>query len=401
MDELPNSIEQYGDQVKQYYITRGPDRIFDSDEYTCSEHYSPYYGQLIADRIAEIARKYQAYKVIEVGGGRGQFAFDVLTRLREEHPDVFAQLSYLLVDVSYPLQLCQRQMLEEFSVEFVTASAAHLPFANRSFHNSIIISNEVLADLPSVIPTGKEEIPADVMNLAVEANITLRDDCYFNVGAFQFLLEISRVISSGAVMIIEYGVDEVPKSRVLGGKTNNHIEVAINKKDLAAAAEVLFSEVTVGPLIDLIGEKALHTMIRKSLIDLPDGLTEWLFNLLWMTERLPPRRLGSELINRIFLEGEPREEAAALQRIKFWQEKMLTIKVMNRYERIFLENLTALLISFDETFGHEAATQLFKGFQRLHQLGTKVLLEKTMYAKRTYMDKGYIDEDFFFLLCGV
>jgi len=52
-------------------------------------------------------------------------------------------------------------------------------------------------------------------------------------------------------------------------------------------------------------------------------------------------------------------------------------------------------------FGRQAALQLFEGFQRLHKLGTKIFFQKTMYADRDYLDKGYIDEDFFFLLCRV
>lgn len=400
MDEIPQNITQHRKQVKKYYSTRGAEQIFNYDEYTCSEHYSPYYGHLIGDRVAEIAKKYRAYQLIEVGGGRGRFAFDILSRLRERHQDVFKQLSYTLLDISYPLQICQIELLKDFSVEFITASATHLPFNSGSLHNSIIISNEVLADLPSVIPTKKRDIPADVRDLAVKANINLKDDSYFNVGAFQFLLEIHRILSSGVVIIIEYGVDKDPKPRTLGGEGSNHIEVAINKKDLSAAAGILFSDVTVGPLIDLIGEGALSKMIKKLPVDLPNVLINWLFDLVWMTEHLSPKRLKPQLLNKIFVE-EDHEGEAALEMIKYWQERLVNTKVTNNYERMFLENLSSLFIVFDEMFGRQAAIELLKGFQRLHQLGTKIFFNKTMYADRDYLDKGYIDEDFFFLLCRV
>ena len=398
-DIFSSSREEHRIEVKEYYNRRNPDDLFNYDQYTSSEHYSPFYGELIADKLANFISEHNICRIVEVGGGRGQLAFDILARLRSKHNNLFKKVQYIIVDISHTLGKYQQKRLAEFNnTRFINASATNLPFSNSSLNNTIIISNEVLADLPS-FSTAREDLePGPVKELVERTGINTKDDKYFNIGTFEFLIEARRVLDTGIFLLIEYGVDEKPEARVLGNGYLNHIEIAINKRKLNIAAHDLFFKVSSGPLIELVGEENLVRNQSKAIPSLPDNIMHWLFDQILSVEQFCKKKIDGKFVKNIFTSDASNIDS--LQRIRYWIEKIeSTTLSSNRFEKKFLENLTSLFVTFEKKFGLDATLELLYSFQRLHKLSRDVMFESTLRADKSNQRKGEIDEVFFFLLC--
>ena len=126
---------------------------------TPCEIFTPYYGEAIARSI--VARHKRAYgsseplQLLEIGGGNGTFAADVLRFLRREEPDLFSRCKYLLVEISESLADVQRRNLSDLGAERVEVihSCASEWAAERSSSQQLegpwfITLLEVLDNLP-------------------------------------------------------------------------------------------------------------------------------------------------------------------------------------------------------------------------------------------------------------
>lgn len=393
----PQKVAEHRRQVREYYNRREPDDIFDQDQYTCSEHYSPYYGYLVADRLAELARTHRAYHILEVGGGRGRLALDILNRFKDRHEDLYQKIRYIIVDISYQLNQYQKKVLSAHDKgRYVNGSATHLPFGDRSLKNAIILSNEVLADLPSLYTGQEEVIPGPVEELIRRAGLVIGDRQYLNSGALEFLLEVRRILWNGVLLIIEYGVEKDPRARVLGPDELSHIEIAIERGNLKKAADFLFKNTRTGPLVDLFGEEALKDIFLRGGVAVPPQMRKWLFELVWLTEHMEGKGLEPGRVEDFFVRNDNRQRSY-FARFKNRLKQIEDMAFTNTHQEAFIKNLMGLFVAFERRFGRDDCDRLIKALRQVHQLQAETMLEETARAGREHSPAGDLEEDFFFL----
>jgi SAM-dependent MidA family methyltransferase len=115
------------------------------DYYTSSNVHSAF-GALLARAFAELwAGSVQPLTIVEVGAGTGQLASDVISALRDEHPPVFEQLTYVPIDASPAMRTRQREKLAAFEDHIRWGDLEDL---EREAINGIVFSNEFVDALP-------------------------------------------------------------------------------------------------------------------------------------------------------------------------------------------------------------------------------------------------------------
>jgi SAM-dependent MidA family methyltransferase len=86
-------------------------------DYYTSPHVHPIFGQLLARQIRqmwEILGSPSPFTLVEMGGGRGLLASDILDYCRTQLPDFYRNLVYVLAEVSRPAVEKQRALLAPF-----------------------------------------------------------------------------------------------------------------------------------------------------------------------------------------------------------------------------------------------------------------------------------------------
>lgn len=106
------------------------------------------FGQLLAFQFAEWLAECQTetrpVQIVEAGAHRGDLARDILTSLRANHPALFQNLQYGIVEPSSVRQQWQAATLAEFSHTVTWASG----ISSSSPINGIIFANELLDAMP-------------------------------------------------------------------------------------------------------------------------------------------------------------------------------------------------------------------------------------------------------------
>lgn len=171
-------------------------------------------------------------QIVEVGGGLGSVAAGVLTTIRSDHPEIFANLAYTIVDLSPALRAKQAETLEAAGVAdkvaWVAANAETHQFEPNSI--DLLLSNEVVGDFTvvklsmnllgldgaddplEVIEDWSEELCerlGESGRVIQSYGLPLRDaaeEFYLNVGAIQFLEQVAKGLRPGGWLYIsEYG----------------------------------------------------------------------------------------------------------------------------------------------------------------------------------------------------
>jgi SAM-dependent MidA family methyltransferase len=97
----------YHSQYGYYMAPR--DRIGKAGDFFTSSSVNRLFGHLVARQLAQMAELLSAetFQIVEQGAGEGHLALDILDALAEESPELYARLTYTLVEVSP--DNCQRQ----------------------------------------------------------------------------------------------------------------------------------------------------------------------------------------------------------------------------------------------------------------------------------------------------
>ena len=87
---------QYG-----YYMAQR-DRIGKAGDFYTSSSVNALFGRLVARQLVQMAELLSAeiFQIVEQGAGEGHLALDILDALAEEAPELYARLTYTLVEVS-------------------------------------------------------------------------------------------------------------------------------------------------------------------------------------------------------------------------------------------------------------------------------------------------------------
>ncbi|MFH7028445.1 MAG: class I SAM-dependent methyltransferase [Heteroscytonema crispum UTEX LB 1556] len=128
-----------------YYSTQAVNLGKQGDFFT-SVHLGADFGELLAEQFVqmwEILGQPTPFSLVEMGAGQGHLASDILKYLKQQYPDFFAALEYIIVEKSPTLKQEQQQRLQEFSVRW--CNLEEIP------NNSItgcFFSNELVDALP-------------------------------------------------------------------------------------------------------------------------------------------------------------------------------------------------------------------------------------------------------------
>lgn len=118
------------------------------DFVTSPELFSPEYGHGVARILAgmweEMGRP-APFTVVEMGGGNGVLARDILGAIRAGNPAFYQAISYLSVEISPALVARQRENLRGLPAQIILGSAYALPLRGI---RGCFISNELVDSLP-------------------------------------------------------------------------------------------------------------------------------------------------------------------------------------------------------------------------------------------------------------
>jgi len=210
------------------YYRAGRTRIGKEGDYYTSPCVHPAFGEIIGRFIYKVYKSLdiQELTIVEMGAGKGYLALDILDSIKRNQPQFYSNLNYLIVEISPTLIAKEKNILKD-----------HLHKIR--FHSSIseienekvigvFISNELLDSFPfhriKYIKNKFQEIYLDLLhdefteildNLSTGElkNYIDRYDLEFvegqeleiNLDAKQWLLDVSRIISKGFVVTIDYG----------------------------------------------------------------------------------------------------------------------------------------------------------------------------------------------------
>ncbi len=201
------------------------------------------YGERLFDVLDGRGHVRRDALIVEVGPGDGELGQAWLARLA-------SPVDYLRVDASPELLRTQRARMP--GTRELLGSATSLPLPDSSV--GLLYSNEVIADLTAV----PYEPGRPAHGAAAEVEERLRryriapheGAALYNLGAWQFLEEIARVLAPGGVAwLSEFGgLDELPEETT----QLDHPEVSIHFGHLVVIARALGLRARVEPLAECL-----------------------------------------------------------------------------------------------------------------------------------------------------
>ena len=198
------------------------------DFYTSSNVHSAF-GAVLARSFVTLWNELSpggALRIVEIGGGTGRLACDVLTALQEQHPRAFREVAYFIVESSPQMRRHEQALLAVFDGRVQWGELQEL---NRAPIAGLFFSNELVDALPvhrvrleqAVIEEqyvtignngqltqdwGRPSTPELMSYLErVCARLTEGQIVEINLDAIRLLEEVSSVILEGFVFTIDYG----------------------------------------------------------------------------------------------------------------------------------------------------------------------------------------------------
>ncbi len=224
---------QYG-----YYNADRPS-IGKQGDFITSSDWGADFAEILAEQFVEIWEifgKPQNFAIVEMGAGRGIFAENVLQYLKQQHPDLFKILTYIIVEISPILQAEQRQILSDFECvkwhnwdEIVDNSIVGCFFSNELVDalpvHQFILEQEELREIYITTETQKNpqpetnfvEVVGEVSTpkiaeyfelLGVDLSASVYGDGYrseVNLAALDWMSTVAQKLHRGYLLTIDYG----------------------------------------------------------------------------------------------------------------------------------------------------------------------------------------------------
>lgn len=213
-----------------YYNTRRL-KIGAAGDYYTSSNVHPAFGAVLAQAFIELWVE-SPLTLVEIGAGTGQLAFDILSAIRYENPGVFESLTYIIVESSPYMIEHQKERLESFGDRVRWCEVQEL---ERAPIQAIAFSNEFVDAMPVhrirrkgggieeqyVTVSGEPGEQGEMRlrlewgklssgrlnNYAVGMDVILTEGqvVEVNLEALRWLARMSRAISHGFLVTIDYG----------------------------------------------------------------------------------------------------------------------------------------------------------------------------------------------------
>ncbi|MEN3028356.1 MAG: SAM-dependent methyltransferase [Aquificaceae bacterium] len=214
------------ERVREYYRSD-----FRKDFFTAPE-LDRVFGYSLAYHIGELLKDYEDPCLIELGGGSGALAYDILTYLREKEPKIYRRLRYYIYDFSPELVELQRKRLRVFEDKvFWTDRLLEV--------RGLILSNEFFDCLPvHVVKEGKElfleggkEVWKELSNPSIEEFLRrmgyqgLTQVVEVCLDCLDFLKGVAEKLKEGYHLVVDYGytsrdIARFPEGTVVGYRSH-------------------------------------------------------------------------------------------------------------------------------------------------------------------------------------
>jgi SAM-dependent MidA family methyltransferase len=221
------------------YYNQRAQAIGASGDFFTAPHLGPDLGAMLAQQFVQmwaILGNPRPFTLVEMGAGQGLLAQDILTCLQQCHPDCFAALEYIIVEIAPGLMAQQQQQLQPKFAGIIPLrwqtleSLSDRPITGCYFSNELVdafpvhLVEFVQGDLQEVYvtladPAGTEfievlgsvstpQIPQYFERLAPRPTGTGYPDRYrteVNLAAQDWLQAVTRGLERGYVLTIDYG----------------------------------------------------------------------------------------------------------------------------------------------------------------------------------------------------
>jgi SAM-dependent MidA family methyltransferase len=117
-------------------------KIGPTGDYYTSSNVHAVFGAILADSFLDLWPM-RPLALVEIGAGSGQLALDILTALRTEHPCIFPETSYCIIETSPAMRARQQEKLSSFGKQVSWTQIQDLERIE-----GIIFSNEVVDAMP-------------------------------------------------------------------------------------------------------------------------------------------------------------------------------------------------------------------------------------------------------------
>jgi SAM-dependent MidA family methyltransferase len=210
------------------YYSSARARIGKEGDYYTSPCVHPAFGEIIGRFIHEAYKTLdvQEFTVIEMGAGKGYLALDVLDSIKRDQPQFYSNLNYLIVEISPSLIEEEKTILKGhlhkisflssiseigdgeiagvfISNELLDSFPFHrLKYVKNDFHEIYVgIRNDEFTEILDTLSTSELKTYIDRYGLEFMEG----QEIEINLNAKQWLLNVSRILSKGFVVTIDYG----------------------------------------------------------------------------------------------------------------------------------------------------------------------------------------------------
>ena len=228
-----------------YYNSDRPS-IGKQGDFITSPHWSADFAEVLAEQFVEMWQILVSgaleedrpfnFAIVEMGAGRGTFAANVLQYLQRQHPDLFKNLTYIIVEISPRLQAEQRQRLSDiqcvkwcnwddivnnsivgcfFSNELVDALPVHQFIVEEGQVREIYVAAETpkneQKEIKFIEVIGEVSTPkiAEYFDfVSIDLSASVYGDGYrseVNLAALDWMSTVAQKLQRGYLLTIDYG----------------------------------------------------------------------------------------------------------------------------------------------------------------------------------------------------
>ncbi|OKH16942.1 class I SAM-dependent methyltransferase [[Limnothrix rosea] IAM M-220] len=219
----------------QGYYSSGHVEIGKEGDFFTASSLGSDFGELLAEQFIDLQKKLQCdtFQIVEIGAGKGQLAWDILTYIQRQYPQIMAKLEYIIIEKSPALIQQQQARLQGLSKGIKITWSNWSAIAPDSI-TGCIFSNELLDAFPvhrvaikqgelqeiyvtldADSSTGLKEIYGELSNSALadyfkNLNLAIADypenfQTEINLQMFDWLKLVESKLNKGYILSIDYG----------------------------------------------------------------------------------------------------------------------------------------------------------------------------------------------------
>jgi SAM-dependent MidA family methyltransferase len=217
------------DPDQGYYNTERI-KIGPQGDYYTSSNVHPAFGAVLARAFVQLWNELEPYhsralRIVEIGAGTGRLACDVLTALRDQHPEAFREVDYLIIESSPEMRRRERELLAGFEgrvhwgglgelgrkpmpgIFFSNELVDALPVHRVRFERSDVEEQYVTIAARRLALSWAQPSTPEIMNYLGRAGVKLAEGqlVEINLDAIEWLAQVSRAIGQGFLITIDYG----------------------------------------------------------------------------------------------------------------------------------------------------------------------------------------------------